>query len=90
VTDNGVKRPSQHLQLGDVLAGVARNFDGGRDDADSFHRFRAEFGAGYHRDYQKAGAFASDRSGAALFASIAYRNRVGIFRLGVSWVNSSR
>jgi hypothetical protein len=89
-TTNGVKGSPSHLQLGDVVGGVARNFDGGRDDPDSFHRFRAELGAGYHRDHQKHGPFAEDRSGPSLFASVAYRNRVGIFRLGVTWVSSGR
>ena len=89
-TNNGTKgRPSQ-LQLGDLLGGVGWNFDQWRTTGEWFDRWRPELGAGYHRDRQHQGAFVEDRSGLELFASFAFRTRLGIFRLSLSRVNSKR
>jgi hypothetical protein len=88
-TSNGVKGPDTHRQLGDVLIGVAQNFDAWRGtEGDGFHRLRVELGVGYHRDRQKHTFSTEDRSGGELFVNIAHRSRYGVFRLGVSFVSS--
>jgi hypothetical protein len=88
-TNNGVKVPDTHRQLGDVLIGVAQNFDAWRGtEADGFHRLRVELGVGYHRDRQKHTFSTEDRSGGELFLNVAHRSRYGVFRLGVSFVSS--
>jgi len=89
-TNNGRKGNPIQLQLGDVLGGVAWNFDQWRTTGDWFDRVRPELGAGYHRDRQRQAAFAEDRSGLELFVSAAFRTRLGIFRLSLSRVNSKR
>lgn len=89
-TNNGVKGNKAQLQLGDVLGGVAWNFDEWRTTGRWFDRWRPEVGAGYHRERQKESSFVEDRSGFEIFVSAALRTRFGFFRLSLSRVNSKR
>ena len=85
----GVHTSTTRRELGDVLGGVAYNFDHWRTVNDEFDRKRIEFGAGYHRDWSKTNGFAFDRSGPELFASTTFRNHWVTFRVSVYWVNSN-
>jgi hypothetical protein len=86
-TNNGRRLNDTHRQFGDLTFGVAHNFDGWRG-GDSFRRLRLEVGAGYHLDRTRTGSFTEDfRSGPELFTGLAYRSRVGVVRIGVSYVN---
>jgi hypothetical protein len=85
-TNNGRRGSDTHRQFGDLTFGIAHNFDGWRG-GDDFHRFRLEVGAGYHLDRTRIGSFTEDqRSGPELFSGIAYRSRIGLVRLGVSYI----
>jgi len=86
--NNGKRKLDEDIRYGDVLLGLAHNFDGGRASEDAFHRFRVELGAGYHQDRSSTRLFTSDRSGAEAFLGLAYRSRYGVIHLGVSYVEN--
>ena len=86
-TLNEVRLNNESRQLGDLMIGIAHNFDGWRG-GDDFHRLRLELGAGYHQDHNRVGAETDDRrSGAAVFVGAAYRSRVGVVHLGITAVS---
>lgn len=90
-SNNGIAFPTERHDFGDAAVGLAHNFDSSRNNPLDQHRLRVELGAGYHRDhttYGRAGSIPFDRSGPEVVAGMAYRNRYGIFRLAVRWVNS--
>jgi len=88
-TNNGRERIPVDNRRGDLLAGIAWNFDGGRANPDYFHRIRLELGAGYHLDRTSSRTFTSERSGPSIFAGVVYRSRFGLIDVGVSYVSES-
>lgn len=89
-TNNGKAKISSNSHRGDLIFGVAHNFDAGREIAENYHHWRLEAGAGYHLERYVQGTYTDDRrTGAEVFAGVAYRSRFGIFRLGVSFVGNN-
>ena len=83
--NNGRPKLDENYRYGDYLAGAGHNFDFGRG-VDDFHRLRLELAVGYHLDHSSTRLFSSDRSGGEVFTGLAYRSRIGVFRLGLSYV----
>jgi outer membrane protein assembly factor BamA len=81
---NGNKRPAIRWNQGDLLLGVAHDFN--RELGESTQRrWRLEAGIGYH--YEKINQVdPRDNSGAQVEIGTAYRNRFGLVHLSLSYV----
>jgi len=84
-TTNGNAFPAQRQNVGDVLVGLAHDFN--RELGESGQsRTRLEFGLGYHVDRIRPGS-TRDNTGPEVEIGYAYRNRFGLVHITVSFVS---
>jgi outer membrane protein assembly factor BamA len=83
-TANGAPFPAARQNLGDLLFGLAHDFNRELGQS-SQSRWRVEMGAGYHLD-RIAQRTVQSNSGPELEIGAAYRNRFGLFRATIGYV----
>lgn len=84
-SNNDKFQPDVQLTNGEVLVGLAHNFDRSMN-ASFFRRARLEAGVGYHVEHVESRSFGGHSDGAELNVGFSYRSQWGVMHINLSYI----